>query len=90
MIRWLTCAIMRERIVVKTMLRAITPTNITAIRPIMPVSPAGTASSSTHCVILGIYRVDTLAIALKSRARISRTDPRRRKKKRNRRLIMTA
>ena len=57
MISWLTCAIIRERIVVKVMLSAMTPTNSSAIRPIPAVSPAGTATSSNHRVIRGIKSV---------------------------------
>ena len=68
MIRWLTWAIIRERMVVNTIPRAMIPTKRSAIRPIMAVSLFGTASSSTHWVILGIKREATLAMALSSSA----------------------
>ena len=70
MISWLTCAISRERIVVNTMLKRMMPMNSPAMRTIIAISLLGTASSSTHWVIFGMNSAATLAIALKSSARI--------------------
>ena len=70
MICWLTCTIIRLRIVFSAIPSAMIPTKVSARRPIMAVSPLGTASSSTHWVILGMNRVAALARALITRAAI--------------------
>ena len=53
---------------VKMMLIRMMPTKARAILPSMAVSPAGTATSSTHWVILGMNSTATLARALRMKA----------------------
>ena len=68
MICWLTFTIILLRIVFITIPSTMIPTKVSASLPIIAVSLLGTASSSTHCVIFGMYRAAMLATPLSSSA----------------------